>query len=218
MFHFYYEEYDGIIYILGEASVPGQTTALKSSSSRILSAVTYWTSVVILAGYSASFVSYLTVIHPIVPFSTFHELLEKRTYRLGLLQYSSLMPYFQVGVKMKIQRSSKWHLLHPQIIDWVRINLIFFCFPFSKQTYKADGIAKIPRLVFGWYSVQIEARLLAVIFELVLDFSHFPPSRDCHDYLLPHTRFFTSHSLIITFSAHSPYRPTYNATLKTINC
>jgi hypothetical protein len=76
--------------------VPGQTSIVRSSSSRILSMVTYWTSVVILAGFSASFVSYLTVRYPVIPFNTFPELLEKGTYRLGVLRYSSIAPYFQV--------------------------------------------------------------------------------------------------------------------------
>lgn len=83
------------------AFVPGQTVTSTSSSGRILNVVTYSTSVVILAGYSAIFTSYLTVRQPIIPFSTFPELLEKGTYRLGVLPHSSLMSHFQVGKKIQ---------------------------------------------------------------------------------------------------------------------
>ena len=67
-----------------------------SSSTRILKLMSYWTSVIIVASYSASFYSFLTLRNPVIPFSSFQELLEDGTYTLGVLRYSSLFPLFRV--------------------------------------------------------------------------------------------------------------------------
>jgi hypothetical protein len=79
-----------------KAFVLGQTSALSTLSSRILTTANCCAAVVLLAGFSASFVSYMTVRRPVIPFNTFSELLERGTYRLGVLPDSSTLPYFQV--------------------------------------------------------------------------------------------------------------------------
>jgi len=128
---------------------------LQSSSSRILRVVTYWTAVVILAGYSASFVSYLTVRHPAIPFSTFPELLEKDNYRLGVLPDSSLMPFFQVGVTCcSVCRGTL------RFLSWTNVSN-------SKWTSEQVGVAATLCI----YPVQISAGLWTASFK---DFPGFP--------------------------------------------
>ncbi|KAJ9575647.1 hypothetical protein L9F63_007476, partial [Diploptera punctata] len=72
-----------------------ETHETPSYSTRILKLSTYWISVTILVSYSASLCSFLTLRNPVIPFSSFEELLHDGTYKLGILRYSSLLTYFQ---------------------------------------------------------------------------------------------------------------------------
>ncbi|PSN41922.1 hypothetical protein C0J52_06810 [Blattella germanica] len=68
---------------------------LQSPSSSILRLVSHWTSTVLIASYSAFFISFLTLRNAVLPFDSFEELLKDGTYRLGILPYSSLQQVFQ---------------------------------------------------------------------------------------------------------------------------
>jgi hypothetical protein len=52
--------------------------------------------VVLLASYSASLISYLTVRHPRLPFNTFSEFLEDGSFGVGVHRFSSLPSFFEV--------------------------------------------------------------------------------------------------------------------------
>ncbi|KDR16868.1 hypothetical protein L798_08610 [Zootermopsis nevadensis] len=68
-------------------------------SGRLVCAVTHFTMVVILAAYSASLVSYLAFRQPVLPFSTFSELLNDSTYQLGVHAASYLGKFDMEGME-----------------------------------------------------------------------------------------------------------------------
>ena len=76
--------------------MPGYT------SGRLVTTVTHLTALVILAGYSAFIVSYLTQRTPELPFTNFEGFLHDGTYDIGLDPASSLMDFFQVIFSVKV--------------------------------------------------------------------------------------------------------------------
>ncbi|PSN41923.1 hypothetical protein C0J52_06811, partial [Blattella germanica] len=79
----------------------GNIDVPKASSLRLVFATSYLTAYVILACYSAAFITHLTLRKPHLPFQNFEEFLEDGTYRLGMLQKSAQMDYFrQANVKL----------------------------------------------------------------------------------------------------------------------
>lgn len=70
-------------------------------SGRLVCAVTHFTMVVILAAYSASLVSYLAFRQPVLPFSTFSELLNDSTYQLGVHAASYIGKFDMVRVTIQ---------------------------------------------------------------------------------------------------------------------
>jgi hypothetical protein len=58
----------------------------------------YLSAVVLLAAYSATFISFLTVRHSSLPFTTFEDILEDGTFKLGILERSVELNFFDVSV------------------------------------------------------------------------------------------------------------------------
>jgi hypothetical protein len=56
----------------------------------------YLTTTVLLAAYSAALISFMTVQNVKLPFTTFEELLQHGEYRLGTLQGTAHISYFNV--------------------------------------------------------------------------------------------------------------------------
>jgi hypothetical protein len=58
--------------------------------------------VVLLAAYSATFISFLTVRHNSLPFTTFEGILQDGTFKLGILERSVELSFFDVSVNMSL--------------------------------------------------------------------------------------------------------------------
>jgi len=57
----------------------------------------YFTAVIVLVAYSATFISLLTVRRTVLPFTDFKGLLNDGTYKLGVFPNSAQMFYFEVS-------------------------------------------------------------------------------------------------------------------------
>jgi hypothetical protein len=69
---------------------------INSSSFRMTILTSYLTTTVLLAAYSAALVSFITVQHVKLPFTTFEEMLQNGEYRLGTEQGTVLINIFKV--------------------------------------------------------------------------------------------------------------------------
>jgi hypothetical protein len=74
----------------------GQPNGLKTASVRIVTLTSYITSLVILAGYSASLISSLAVERRHLPFKNLQGLLNDGSYKLGVAGNSSQFYIFEV--------------------------------------------------------------------------------------------------------------------------
>jgi hypothetical protein len=74
----------------------GQPERLKNSSGLIVILMSYMTSVVLLAGYSASLISSLAVERRNLPFTDLQGLLYDGSYRLGVMGNTSTINIFDV--------------------------------------------------------------------------------------------------------------------------
>jgi hypothetical protein len=81
----------------------GHERTPQSWPCRLVYLTAYLTSVVLFAAYSATFISFLTVQHNSLPFETFEEILQDGTYKLGILQRSVDVSFFEVSVTIHIQ-------------------------------------------------------------------------------------------------------------------
>jgi hypothetical protein len=57
----------------------------------------YFTAVIVLVAYSATFISFLAVRRTVLPFTDFKGLLNDGTYKLGVFPNSAQMYYFEVS-------------------------------------------------------------------------------------------------------------------------
>jgi hypothetical protein len=62
----------------------------------------YLAAVVLLAAYSAIFISFLTVRYSALPFTTFEGILQDGTFKLGILDQSVEFSFFDVSVNMSL--------------------------------------------------------------------------------------------------------------------
>jgi hypothetical protein len=76
--------------------IAGQPDGVKNTSRRIVLVTSYMTSLVLLAAYSASLISSLAVQPRNLPFRDLQELLYDGSYRLGVLEDSSIFNKFYV--------------------------------------------------------------------------------------------------------------------------
>lgn len=72
------------------------SSTTQTTSSQIIFLTSHLTAGVLLASYSASLISSLTVRRPTLPFETFQEMLEDGSYHLDVLSNSGEMDYFRV--------------------------------------------------------------------------------------------------------------------------
>ncbi|XP_069696795.1 glutamate receptor U1-like [Periplaneta americana] len=105
--------HDLIFFTFGSFCLQGHDLVPISSSGRIVFLVSYLTAVVLLAGYSASLISYLTVRQPVVPFTTFEGLLRDGTYKFGVPASSSAFSFFR-NTTDKLMQDIYWRLIAPQ--------------------------------------------------------------------------------------------------------
>ncbi|PNF16858.1 hypothetical protein B7P43_G06079 [Cryptotermes secundus] len=117
--------YDSFIYIFGSVCQQGATSGLLVTSLRVPynlggnSSVGHgWTwswpcrlvflsaslaAVVLLAAYSATFISFLTVRHSSLPFTTFEGILQDGTFKLGILERSVELSFFDTATETVMQ-------------------------------------------------------------------------------------------------------------------
>jgi hypothetical protein len=69
----------------------------RTSSMRLAFVALYVTSFLLLSYYSAAFITDLTLQDPALPFTSFEELIEDGTYKLGMVRNSSTLDYFKVS-------------------------------------------------------------------------------------------------------------------------
>jgi hypothetical protein len=74
----------------------GQRDIVKNLSGRIVIFTSYMTSLVILAGYSASLISSLAVERRHLPFRDLQGLLYDGSYKLGIQSHTSMLDLFKV--------------------------------------------------------------------------------------------------------------------------
>ena len=67
-----------------------------SSSFRIIIVTSYVTTTVLLAAYSAALISFMTVQIITLPFTKYEGLLQHDEYRMGILQGTAHISYFNV--------------------------------------------------------------------------------------------------------------------------
>jgi hypothetical protein len=83
------------------------------NSCRVVYLTTYLTAVVMLASYSATLISFLTVRTAKLPFNDIEEFLKDGTHKLGTLEQSTVLNFFRVStvVTCKYLRHNKNHLI-----------------------------------------------------------------------------------------------------------
>jgi hypothetical protein len=70
-------------------------------SCRVVYLATYLLAVVLLASYSATLISFLTVLIVEVPFNNLEEFLNAGTHKLGVLEDSTVLTLFKVNKKQQ---------------------------------------------------------------------------------------------------------------------
>jgi hypothetical protein len=78
-------------------STVGSMVNVQSSAIRAISVTSYLTATVVMAAYSAAFISYLTVQDLQLPFTTFEGLLNDGRYRLLAVNGTAQLNYFDVS-------------------------------------------------------------------------------------------------------------------------
>lgn len=86
-----YVQTDQFAYVTGWPNPP------EADSLRILFWTTYMVGLVVVAAYSATLVSFLTVADTGLPFESLADLIKLGGYRLGILKGSVLEEYFRVS-------------------------------------------------------------------------------------------------------------------------
>ena len=86
-------------------SSAGHDMSNRATSIRILFLAAHLTAVVLLSAYSAGLISSLTMDNKNLPFRTFEELLNARSYTAGVVNSSAAMAFFSVGRNSVISSS-----------------------------------------------------------------------------------------------------------------
>ena len=76
--------------------ITGYDMNINSPSFRTTIVTSYVTTTVLLAAYSAALISFMTVQIVTLPFTTFEGLLQHDEYRVGILQGTATISYFNV--------------------------------------------------------------------------------------------------------------------------
>jgi hypothetical protein len=78
----------------------GHEKTPRSWPCRLVYLTAYLTAAVLLAAYSATFISFLAVRHSAMPFNTFEEMLRDGSYQLGILERSVELSIFDVSITL----------------------------------------------------------------------------------------------------------------------
>ncbi|KAJ9579001.1 hypothetical protein L9F63_024889 [Diploptera punctata] len=108
-----YAFHDVLFYIFGSFCQQGHDKTPDSMSGRVVYLVSYLTAVVLLAGYSAALISYLTLRKPVIPFTTFEGLLKDNSYKFGVTPFSSAYSYFEVTKDPLLKKLYRKFLRYP---------------------------------------------------------------------------------------------------------
>ncbi|XP_069681550.1 glutamate receptor-like [Periplaneta americana] len=84
-----------IFYIVSVFERQAQDLVLRCTSGHVVCLISQITSLVLFAGYSSFLTSYLTLRRTVVPFNNFQELLQDRSYSLGVTFHSSTYAFFR---------------------------------------------------------------------------------------------------------------------------
>jgi hypothetical protein len=76
--------------------------------------------VVLLAAYSATFISFLAVRRSSLPFTTFEGMLQDGTYRLAIMDNSVELSFFDVSISY---RHVDWRDTHPSGVNFSQLTL-----------------------------------------------------------------------------------------------
>lgn len=83
--------------------ITGAKVNVRSSVIRAVSVTSYLTSTVLMAAYSAKFISYLAVQELKLPFSTYEGLLDDGRYRLLAVSGTAQLNYFDVSMHLRLE-------------------------------------------------------------------------------------------------------------------
>jgi hypothetical protein len=89
-------------------SFPGSKVNVKSSAIRAISVTSYLTATVVMAAYSAVFISYLTVQDLQLPVATFRDLLQDGRYHLLAVTGTAQLNYFDVSAQAFVFSYNYW--------------------------------------------------------------------------------------------------------------
>ncbi|KAJ4445619.1 hypothetical protein ANN_12301 [Periplaneta americana] len=92
----FYSLYNCVIYVFGIFCQQGNEVTPRSWSCRIVYWMAYFTSMILLASYSGTLISFLTIKHNPLPFSDVTGLLQDKSYQVGMLR-----SYSQIVTKSK---------------------------------------------------------------------------------------------------------------------
>ncbi|PSN40739.1 hypothetical protein C0J52_16799 [Blattella germanica] len=114
-----YTFYNSLLYIFGSFCQQGKNGRHEGTPQswpcRFMYLSAYLTAVVVLAAYSAIFISFLTVRHIYTPFTTFEDILREGTYKLGILQRSVELNFFDQTAKDSVLHDVYNQLILPTL-------------------------------------------------------------------------------------------------------
>jgi hypothetical protein len=90
-----------LVFGLANFAVAGRSVTPRMLSCRVVFLTSYFTAVVLLAGYSAFLISFLATRETKeYPFTSFKQFLSDGRYQLGMLSDSAFTFYFEVGINL----------------------------------------------------------------------------------------------------------------------
>ncbi|KDR09318.1 hypothetical protein L798_00999, partial [Zootermopsis nevadensis] len=179
---------DSLFYVFGAFCQQGmEPSCPQLSACRVLYLTTYLTAVILLAAYSATLISFLSVKNAELPFSTLEELLKAGTHKLGCLEQSTVLSHF-MDAKLPLYQQIYQRFLH-----------------------RIHGTL-VPDIGVGLYRVCSSNYAFIALYTDVIQ--HPPSERGCRLATLPASYFQSSLSLGLTLNC--PYKAFLNYHLLTL--
>ncbi|PSN56459.1 Ionotropic receptor 163 [Blattella germanica] len=100
------------ILVIGCFCQQGHETTPQAWSCRLIFITAYFTYLIIISAYSAIFISFLTVEHHEIPFTTFQELLETESYEFGTYGHELYVGMFEKATNPTLREVYERFLLH----------------------------------------------------------------------------------------------------------
>ncbi|PSN41904.1 hypothetical protein C0J52_06805 [Blattella germanica] len=168
-------------------SVTRHTYPMKNAAIIILFATTYLSAVVLLATYNAAFTSQFTVPRPWMPFTTFWDFLQDKSYKLGVMPNTAQASYFEHTNDPLLNR-----IYDKKVVPY-------------RSSLPRDDIEGLERLC-SWDEYALATNTYNLI---SMDFSP-----NCT--ITPVPQAFIPASIAIATSKDSPYRGIFNYKLETL--